>query len=120
MYNQRDGDLSPTLVINNNMAKKVTKVTTEAQRICKELGVDRLFYNTKGEYFTNHSYAVASEGGDKKKVSTYMYDADEEEKAPEKEVKADMKDVKAEKEAVKVEKEAVDAGNATEKTEGDE
>ena len=50
------------------MAKKVTKVTTEAQRICKELGVDRLFYNTKGEYFTNHSYAVASEGGDKKKV----------------------------------------------------
>ena len=42
-----------------------------------------------------------------------MYDADEEEKAPEKEVKA-------EKEAVKVEKEAVDAGNATEKTEGDE
>lgn len=96
----------------------------EAQRICKELGVDRLFYNTKGEYFTNHSYAVASEGGDKKKVSTYMYDADEEEKAPEKEVKAsvkaDKKDVKAEKEAVKVEKEAVDAGNATEKTEGDE
>lgn len=67
MYNQRDGDLSPTLVINNNMAKKVTKVTTEAQRICKELGVDRLFYNTKGEYFTNHSYAVASEGGDKKR-----------------------------------------------------
>ena len=124
MYNKRDGDLSPTLVINNNMAKKVTKVTTEAQRICKELGVNRLFYNTKGEYFTNHSYAVASEGGDKKKVSTYMYDADEEEKAPEKEVKAsvkaDKKDVKAEKEAVKVEKEAVDAGNATEKTEGDE
>ena len=35
-------------------------------------------------------------------------------------VKADKKDVKAEKEAVKVEKEAVDAGNATEKTEGDE
>ena len=92
------------------MAKKVTKVTTEAQRICKELGVDRLFYNTKGEYFTNHSYAVASEGGDKKKVSTYMYDTDEEEKAPEKEVKA----------SVKADKEAVDAGNATEKTEGDE
>lgn len=100
------------------MAKKVTKVTTEAQRICKELGVDRLFYNTKGEYFTNHSYAVASEGGDKKKVSTYTYDADEEEKVPEKkEVKAP---VKAEKKDVKAEKETADTGNATEKMEGDE
>ena len=45
------------------------------------------------------------------------YDTDEEEKAPEKEVKAS---VKADKKDVKAEKEAVDAGNATEKTEGDE
>ena len=111
------GDLPPTLIKKNNMAKKVTKVTTEAQRICKELGVDKLFYNTKGEYFTNLSYAVASEGGDKKKVSTYTDDADEEEKAPEKEVKAPAK---TEKKEVKAEKEAATAGAKTEKTEGNE
>ncbi len=63
------------------MAKKVTKAVAEVQRICKEQGVDRLYCNTKGEYFTNYSYAVASEGGDKKKVATHTYDALEEETA---------------------------------------
>lgn len=65
------------------MAKKVTKAMAEMQRICKEQGVDKLYCNTKGEYFTNLSYAVASEGGDKKKVTAYTYDALEEEE-PEK------------------------------------
>lgn len=59
------------------MAKKVTKVATEAKRICKELGVDRLFCNAKGEYFTEYSYALASEGGDKKKVLEYIATGDE-------------------------------------------
>lgn len=67
----------PTLQKRKYMAKKVTKVTTEAKRICKELGVGRLFCNTKGEYFTEYSYALASEGGDKKKVWEYIATEDE-------------------------------------------
>ena len=43
----------------------------EMQRLCEELGVDKLYYNTRGEYFTEQSYAQASEGGDKKRVGTY-------------------------------------------------
>lgn len=39
--------------------------------MCEELGVDKLYYNTSGEYFTNESYARLSEGGDKTKVGVY-------------------------------------------------
>lgn len=56
------------------MAKKDAKKASnkeEMQRICEELGRDKLYYNTKGEYFTELAYAYASEGGDKKKVGTY-------------------------------------------------
>lgn len=44
----------------------------EMRRICKELGRDKLYYNTKGEYFTELSYAYASEGGNKEKVGTFV------------------------------------------------
>lgn len=57
------------------MAKKEAKKASdkeEMQRICKELGKDKLYYNTKGEYFTELSYAYASEGGDKKKIGTFV------------------------------------------------
>lgn len=50
---------------------KAKKGNEEAARICKELGCSKLFINTKGEYFTEYTYALASEGGDKKKVETY-------------------------------------------------
>lgn len=48
------------------------KANEEAARICKELGCSKLFINTKGEYFTEYTYALASEDGDKKKVETYV------------------------------------------------
>lgn len=101
------------------MAKKVTKVTMEAQRICKELGVEKLFYNTKGEYFTEYSYAVASEGGDKKKVATYTCSTAEEEQEAVKEVEVP---VKTEKKVAKAEPapKTVTAGKETEKAEGNE
>lgn len=51
------------------MAKKDKK--TEMQKMCEELRVDKLYYNSKGEYFTNESYARLSEGGDKMKVGVY-------------------------------------------------
>ena len=50
---------------------KAKKGNEEAARICKELGCSKLFINTKGEYFTEYTYALASEGGDKKKVEMY-------------------------------------------------
>lgn len=50
---------------------KAKKGNEEAARICKELGCSKLFINTKREYFTEYTYALASEGGDKKKVETY-------------------------------------------------
>lgn len=55
------------------MASKVKekKANGEADRLCKELGCSELFINTRGEYFTEYTYALASEGGDKKKVEAY-------------------------------------------------
>lgn len=50
---------------------KAKKGNEEAARICKELGCSKLFINTKREYFTEYTYALASEGGDKKKVEMY-------------------------------------------------
>lgn len=100
------------------MAKKVTKVTTEVQRICKEQGVDKLYCNTKGEYFTNLSYAVASEGGDKKKVTTYTYDVVEEEEDAGKAAKEPEKTVKEpEKPGRKQADKVTDGGEKAEKTE---
>ena len=48
----------------------------EAARLCRELGCSKLYLNTKGEYFTEFTYAVASENGNKKNVSVYEADAD--------------------------------------------
>lgn len=54
---------------------RVKKVNEEAARLCKELGCSKLYINTKGEYFTEFTYAVASEGGEKKNVSVYESDS---------------------------------------------
>lgn len=54
---------------------RVKKVNEEAVRLCKELGCSKLYINTKGEYFTEFTYAVASEGGEKKNVSVYESDS---------------------------------------------
>lgn len=55
------------------MAGKTNKKAqgTEAQALCEQLGVSKLWRNSQGEYFTELTYALASEGGDKKKISLY-------------------------------------------------
>lgn len=66
------------------MAKKNVDKKEEMQRVCEGLGVNKLYYNTKGEYFTEPGYAYASEAGDKKKVGVYIATTDKEEvKEPE-------------------------------------
>lgn len=65
------------------MAKKDKK--TEMQRLCEELNVDKLYYNSKGECFVNDSYARASEGGDKTKVGVYEREDKKEVEQPVKE-----------------------------------
>lgn len=62
-----------------NESKIVKKGNEEAARICKDLGCKRLFINTRGEYFTEHTYALSSEDGDKTKVKTYKAGAQEKE-----------------------------------------
>lgn len=60
--------------MKRNMAarkNKETKGNSEAAELCKKLGVERLYVNSKGEYFTERTYAIASEGGDRTKVSHY-------------------------------------------------
>lgn len=47
----------------------------EAQALCEQLGVSKLWRNSQGEYFTELTYALASEGGDKKKISLYEAEA---------------------------------------------
>lgn len=61
------------------MAKESVEKKEEMHRICEQLGVDTLYYNTKGEYFTERGYADASVAGDKKKVGVYRATADKEE-----------------------------------------
>lgn len=51
--------------------KQSTKIAKEAKRLCKELGVNKLYYNSKGEFFTEQTYALSSEEGDKDKVGMY-------------------------------------------------
>ena len=63
------------------MAKKDKK--NEMQRLCETMGVKKLYYNSKGEYFTNESYARMSEGGDVKKVGCYLNDSDGKAEEPE-------------------------------------
>lgn len=48
---------------------------SEAQALCEQLGVSKLWRNSQGEYFTELTYALASEGGDKKKISLYEAEA---------------------------------------------
>ena len=69
------------------MAEKKTKkkaqgADAQAKTLCEQLGVSRLWRNSRGEYFTERTYALASEGGDKTKVSEYNADTT----APEPEV----------------------------------
>lgn len=96
----------PALKIKKNMPgkTKTKKGNDEAARLCRELGCSKLYLNTKGEYFTEFTYAVASEDGNKKNVSVYEADTAEEENSG------------AEKE------ESPEAGgvNKPENTEGDE
>lgn len=56
---------------------KAKKGNDEAARLCRELGCSKLYLNTKGEYFTEFTYAVASEDGNKKNVSVYEADTAE-------------------------------------------
>lgn len=51
--------------------KATTKGNSEVAELCAKLRVERLYINSKGEYFTEKTYAIASEGGDKTKVSCY-------------------------------------------------
>lgn len=58
------------------MAEKKTKkkaqgTDAQAQTLCEQLGVSRLWRNSRGEYFTERTYALSSEGGDKTKVAEY-------------------------------------------------
>lgn len=55
--------------------KKAQGANAEAQALCERLGVSKLWRNSRGEYFTERTYALASEGGDKAKVSVYDADA---------------------------------------------
>lgn len=80
------------------MAKKNSK--EEMQRICEQHGVDKLYCNSKGEYFTQPGYAMLSEGNDKKKVSVYTTEP-------------------AKKEAGKEDKKVAPATKATKKESGD-
>ena len=58
----------------SNKQSKKKNGNTEAAELCQRLGVNKLYVNTKGEYFTERTYAIASEGGDKTKVSCYEAD----------------------------------------------
>lgn len=88
---------------------RVKKVNEEAARLCKELGCSKLYINTKGEYFTEFTYAVASEGGEKKNVSVYESDSSRDEvfqdDKPEKPVSTKDKKKEGDAEVVEVVKE---------------
>jgi hypothetical protein len=55
------------------MAKKQTKNTVDEQALMKSLGVDKLWKNSKGEYFTSENFALMSEANDKAKVQVVNY-----------------------------------------------
>ncbi|WP_455971978.1 hypothetical protein [Bacteroides congonensis] len=101
------------------MASKVKakKANGEAARLCKELGCSKLFINTKGEYFTEYTYALSSEGGDKKKVETYEDGIEAEEVETPKTPKAEKTDKEKEPAG---KKDTVDEVNEPEKTNGNE
>ncbi|WP_455592924.1 hypothetical protein [Bacteroides sp.] len=63
------------MVEKKTTKKKVQGVDAEAQTLCEKLGVSKLWRNSRGEYFTERTYALASEGGDKTKISVYDTDA---------------------------------------------
>jgi hypothetical protein len=58
--------------------EKTTKETAKRKEIAKKLAekykVDVLYGNSKGEFFTQKSLALNSEGGNKDKVTTYKFD----------------------------------------------
>lgn len=82
----------------NKGTKTAQGINAEAQALCDQLGVNRLWRNSRGEYFTERTYALASEGGDKKKVSLY-------------EASASMAEIKEEADT-KEDAMAADAGNS--------
>jgi hypothetical protein len=44
---------------------------TKAKALKKNLGVEKLYENSRGEFFTELSYALNSEGGNSKKIKTH-------------------------------------------------
>lgn len=62
------------------MAKKAENKVDE-QALMNSLGVDKLWKNSKGEYFTSENFALMSEGNDKKKVQVIASQKPVEEKA---------------------------------------
>ena len=60
-----------------NVAKKKVEKTPKKEKDCKaaelmkQLGVGILWKNSKGEYFTEKSLALASEGGKQENIKEY-------------------------------------------------
>lgn len=54
-----------------NNKKSTTDKSAEMLRICEKLGVSTLYYNTRGECFTQESYAILSENGVRKNVGIF-------------------------------------------------
>lgn len=44
-----------------------------AKKIAEELKIDKIFENSKGEFFTEYTYAVSSEGGVKANIITHQF-----------------------------------------------
>lgn len=58
--------------LDEEMADKLKAKSEQVQEMCEKYDVDVIYENSKGEYFTELSYAVYSENGNKKAVETYM------------------------------------------------
>lgn len=60
-----------------NVAEKKAKKTPKQEKDCKaaelmkQLGVEKLWKNSKGEYFTEKSLALASENGRQENIKEY-------------------------------------------------
>jgi len=52
--------------------KKPETVSNRASHLFKKMDVTTLYENSKGEFFTDRSYAVASENGNPEKVKTHQ------------------------------------------------
>lgn len=54
--------------------KKADERKAVAKKLAETHKVDTLYENSKGEFFTQKSLAIASEAGDKEKVTTHKFD----------------------------------------------